>query len=58
MKDPFAELERSKEEMKVYRADGSYVKLSTEFGRVELLDSASGRNCFMEIDTFLQRLSI
>ena len=57
MKDPFAELERPREEMKVYREDGSYVKLSTEFGRVEISDSASGKRCFMEIDTFLQRIS-
>ena len=57
MKDPIAALEYGKEEMTIYRSDGSAVTISSYFGEVSIQDSRKkGITTVLSSDHFIGRI--
>ena len=57
MKDPLESFDRLEESMTLYRSDGSFVKLTSDFGLVKVEDSYhKGMIRIIEADTFIQNL--
>lgn len=55
MKSPLDALDRTEEQMTIYRSDGSFVRITSEFGLVKIEDSnRKGMVTTMEADTFIR----